>query len=54
MVWHQQEGNNIDAPGVDSSGAPNSPGYNSKCGFQGGTRCFDIPFFEVGDEHDFG
>ncbi|KAG6333709.1 hypothetical protein ID866_5376 [Astraeus odoratus] len=38
MVWNQLEGNNIEVSGYDLSGAPKSPAYNSKCGFQNGAQ----------------
>ncbi|KAG2068216.1 hypothetical protein BDR04DRAFT_1025185 [Suillus decipiens] len=36
LIWNQAEGNNIEVNGMDASGHPKSPAYNSNCGFQDG------------------
>ena len=38
MIWNQLERNNTFVEGNDLSGHPKRPGYNTKCGFQDGTR----------------
>ena len=38
MIWNQYDSNNIAVEGNDLSGHPKSPAYNTKCGFQDGTR----------------
>jgi hypothetical protein len=39
IYWNQQDGNNIDVSGMDRSGFPKSPAYNSKLGFPDGKPC---------------
>ncbi|KAI6017388.1 hypothetical protein PISMIDRAFT_414489 [Pisolithus microcarpus 441] len=38
MIWNQLEGNNIEVSGLDLSGMPKSPAYNTKCGFKDGAQ----------------
>ncbi|KAF9494371.1 hypothetical protein BDN71DRAFT_1448887 [Pleurotus eryngii] len=38
LYWNQQDGNNIWVQGLDKSGSPKSPAYNSKCGFFEGAQ----------------
>ncbi|KAJ7500432.1 hypothetical protein B0H11DRAFT_1800351, partial [Mycena galericulata] len=38
LYWNQLDGNNIEVSGLDASGFPKSPAYNTKCGFDDGAQ----------------
>lgn len=45
IIWNQAEGNNTFVSGLDLSGHPKSPGYNTKMGFADGEFSVLILFF---------
>ena len=47
VFWNQLEGNNIEVAGRDLSGAPRSPGYNEKLGFENGKVLFGLLYHSL-------